>query len=155
MGHANRKYHLSDKSLKWLAKNTELSEADVKARYEHFAKNYPNGKIPREEFTNILQGAFKASHRISKINARGFEDYIFDTFDVNGDGSIDFKEFLWVIYILSEDTPKQKLELIFHTFDSGRDGSITKDEVKMVVKDFYELLSKFLYEILSISYFAL
>ena len=61
-----------------LAKNTELSEADVKARYEHFAKNYPNGKIPREEFTNILQGAFKASHRISKINAQGFEDYIFE-----------------------------------------------------------------------------
>ena len=136
MGQVNGKYVLDDKDIKWFAENTELSEADVKARYEHFAKNYPNGKIPREEFTNILQGAFKDSHRISKINARGFEDYIFDTFDVNGDGSIDFKEFLWVIYILSDDTPKQKLELIFHTFDSDRDGSITKDEVKWWLKIF-------------------
>ena len=142
MGHANGKYHLDEKDIKWLAHNTELSEADIKTRYDHFVQNYPNGNIPRQEFTNMLQSAFNKSHRVSKINAQGFEDYIFNTFDINGDGSIDFKEFLWVMYILSDDTPKQKLELIFHTFDSNRDGSISDTEVKAVVKDFYKLLSK-------------
>ena len=142
MGHANGKYHLDEKDVEWLKQNTQLSENEVRTRYDHFVKNYPNGKIPKEEFKNMLQGAFNASHRMSKINAQGYEDYIFNTFDMDGDGSIDFKEFLWVMYALSDDTPKQKLELIFHTFDNNRDGTISNSEIKTVVKDFFKLLSK-------------
>ena len=79
---------------------------------------------------------------MSKIQAQGFENYAFKTYDLNGDGCIDFKEFLLVMYTLSDDPPRQKLELIFKTFDNNRDGIISADEIKKVVKDFFYLLSK-------------
>ena len=142
MGQVNGKYVLDDKDIKWFAENTELSEEDVVMRYDHFVQNYPDGKIPKEAFINMLEGAYKSSKRLSKIEAHGFENYSFKTYDLNGDGCIDFKEFLWVMYTLSDDSPRQKLELIFKTFDDNRDGIISTNEMKQVVKDFFYLLSK-------------
>ena len=73
----------------------------------------------------------------------GLEKYAFETYDIDGDGYIDFKEFLWVMYALSDESPRQKLELIFKTFDTDRNGVISAKEVKLVVKDFFQLLSKY------------
>ena len=138
----NGKYVLGDKDLKWFATNTELSEDDVKTRYEHFVETYPDGKIPKPAFMNMLESSYKASKRMSKIQAQGLEKYAFQTYDQDGDGCINFKEFLWVMYVLSDDTPRQKLELIFGTFDTDRNGVLSPQEVKLVVKDFFNLLSK-------------
>ena len=136
-------YVLDDKDLKWFSQNTELSEDDVKTRYEQFVQSYPEGKIPKEVFINLLQSSFNASNRMSKIQVRGLENYTYETYDRDGDGYIDFKEFLSVMYILSNETPKQKLELVFKTFDSEGNGVISLEEVKLVVKDFFKFLSKY------------
>ena len=143
MGQVNGKYVLEQKDIKWFAQNTELSEEDVRLRYDHFVQNYPDGKIPKDAFIAMLEGAYSSSKRMSKIQAHGLENYAFKTYDLNGDGCIDFKEFLWVMYILSDDPPRQKLELIFKTFDDNRDGVISANEIKQVVKDFFYILSKF------------
>ena len=143
MGVVHGKYKLDDKDTEWFAKNTELSKEDVRTRYEHFVQNYPDGKIPKTAFVNMLQSAYKASKRRSKMEAQGFENYAFKTYDLDGDGCIDFKEFLRVIYTLSDDKPQQKLELIFKTFDDNHDGIISAHEIKMVVKDLILLLSKY------------
>ena len=142
MGQVNGKYVLDEKDTKWFAENTELSEEDVMMRYDQFVQNYPDGKIPKDAFISMLESAYKSSKRMSKIQAQGYENYAFKTYDLNGDGCIDFKEFLWVMYTLSDDPPRQKLELIFKTFDNNRDGIISADEIKQVVKDFFYLLSK-------------
>merc|ERR1712020_391377 len=110
-------------------------------RYDQFVQNYPDGKIPKDAFISMLEGAYKSSKRMSKIQAQGYENYAFKTYDLNGDGCIDFKEFLWVMYTLSDDSPRQKLELIFKTFDDNRDGIISSNEMKQVVKDFFYLLN--------------
>ena len=137
------KYKLDSKDIKWFTKNTELSEDDVRRRYEQFVQNYPDGQIPKAEFVNMLQSAYKVSKRMSKIEAQGFENYAFKTYDINGDGCVDFKEFLRVIYTLSGDSHEQKLKLIFKTFDNDHDGMISADDIKIVVKDFIGLLGKF------------
>lgn len=142
MGKVNGKYILDEKDITWFSDNTELSEEDVRIRYDHFVHNYPDGKIPKCAFISMLESAYTSSKRLSKIQAHGFENYSFKTYDMNGDGCIDFKEFLWVLYTLSDDPPRKKLELIFKTFDVNRDGIISANEIKQVVKDFFYLLSK-------------
>ena len=143
MGQVNGKYILEEKDINWFSENTELSKEDVLMRYDHFVQNYPNGKIPKDAFIAMLEGAYGSSKRMSKIQAHGLENYSFKTYDLNGDGCIDFKEFLLVMYILSDDPPRQKLELIFKTFDDNRDGTLSANEIKQVVKDFFYILSKF------------
>ena len=93
MGQVNGKYVLEQKDIKWFAENTELSEEDVRLRYDHFVQNYPDGKIPKDAFIAMLEGAYSSSKRMSKIQAHGLENYAFKTYDLNGDGCIDFKEF--------------------------------------------------------------
>ena len=143
MGQQNGRYVLDNKDVQWFANSTEMTEDDVVERYERFVKHHPTGTIPKTEFISMLQSSYKASKRKSKMQALGFENYTYKTYDVNGDGCIDFKEFLWVMYTLSDETPRHKLELIFKTFDTNRDGFLYHDDVKKVVKDFFLLLSKF------------
>ena len=90
------------------------------------------GKIEKSEYINLIQECYG--------NTYGLEKYIFETYDRNGDGFVDFSEFLKVIYILSNDSPKEKLQLIFRAFDADKNGTISLSELKSIVKDFFNLL---------------
>jgi len=65
----------------------------------------------------------------------------FQTFDKNGDGEIDFKEFLLGLTILNqkEDTSKKDIiEHSFHVFDEKGNGYIELDNFKLVLKRNFE-----------------
>ena len=62
-------------------------------------------------------------------------NYVFEAFDINADGFIDFKEFMIVLYIMSAGTPEENLGKIFQIFDKNKDGSITQVEMVKLVKD--------------------
>jgi len=63
-------------------------------------------------------------------------------YDVDGDGSIDFKEFYLILFVLGGGTPEEKLGHIFRVFDLNHNGFVTRDEVNKIVKDLYPLLGK-------------
>ena len=48
-------------------------------------------------------------------------------YDTNGDGYIDFTEFMTIFYIMSEGTPEDVLAGIFRMFDYNSDGTITEE----------------------------
>ena len=54
------------------------------------------------------------------------EKHIFRMYDSNGDGFIDFREFMLVLYILSSGTPEENLKQIFRIFDINNDKSISR-----------------------------
>ena len=56
-------------------------------------------------------------------------------YDEDGDGYIDFKEFMMVLYIMSAGTPEENLGQIFRIFDKDNDGSISEKEMVKLVKD--------------------
>ena len=67
---------------------------------------------------------------------------VFNVYDENGDGYVDFKEFLLVLHSLSAGTPKEKLEQIFRSFDITNSGVLTREEVNLLVTRIYHLLGK-------------
>ena len=132
MGSSQGKYVLTEEDINWFANNTMIKKEDVKERYQQFIDKHPLGKIEKSEYINMIQECYG--------NTYGLEKYIFETYDRNGDGFVDFSEFLKVIYILSNDSPKEKLQLIFRVFDADKNGTISLSELKSIVKDFFNLL---------------
>ena len=132
MGSSQGKYVLTDEDINWFANNTMIGKEDVKERYQQFIDKHPSGKIEKSEYINMIQECYG--------NTYGLEKYIFETYDRNGDGFVDFSEFLRVLYILSNDSPKEKLQLIFRAFDADKNGTISLSELKTIVKDFFNLL---------------
>ena len=74
------------------------------------------------------------------LDVNTLEKHIFRIFDKDGDGSIDFKEFMVLLYIMSAGTPEQNLEQIFRIFDIDGDGTITWKEMRKIVTDLFQLL---------------
>ena len=68
------------------------------------------------------------------------EDHIFRIYDSNGDGVIDFHEFMTVFMILTGDEPRSVLEKIFLIFDVDNSGLITKVQYKSTDRFLWELI---------------
>ena len=63
-------------------------------------------------------------------------------YDKNDDGHIDFKEFMMVLYVMSNGTPEENLRKIFRIFDMNSDGLLSKQELTRIVKDLYMLFAQ-------------
>jgi Ca2+-binding EF-hand superfamily protein len=135
MGCVNGKEPLSEKDLEFIATHTEISREEVEEQYNNFLSTYPDGKITRRSFTELMKKCYPDAN-LSKL-----EKHIFRMYDTNDDGYIDFKEFMIVLYILSRGSPEQNLEQIFRIFDINNDQEISRAEMKRIVKDLYSLLS--------------
>ena len=75
--------------------------------YKGFISDCPNGKLSPAAFVKIYSQCFPSG------NARDFCDHIFRTFDTDGNGYIDFREFLLAIDITSSGTAEEKLGWAF------------------------------------------
>lgn len=70
----------------------------------------------------------------TKGNPEQFCDHVFRTFDVDGNGHVDFKEFLLAVGITNNGTKEEKLKWAFRMYDINNDGSIQQPEMTKIVK---------------------
>jgi len=135
MGCVPGKEPLSEKDLEFISQHTDISREEVEQQYKNFLHQYPNGKITRSSFKELMRKCYPAANLIK------LEKHIFRMYDTNNDNHIDFREFMMVLYILSKGTPEQNLEQIFRIFDINNDHEISRSEMKKIVKDLFALLS--------------
>lgn len=100
-----------------------------------FLKDCPSGMLTKEEFQKIYRQFFPFGDPSS------FADYVFNVFDSDRSGAIDFKEFICALSITSRGKMEDKLDWAFQLYDIDNDGKISYDEMLAIVEAIYKMVS--------------
>lgn len=68
------------------------------------------------------------------------QELIFNVFDDNKDGAINFQEFVCALSVMTRGSPDEKLEFAFSMYDLDGNGFITKEEMARIMDSFYKLV---------------
>ncbi|XP_059931645.1 guanylyl cyclase-activating protein 3 [Gadus macrocephalus] len=105
-----------------------ILEEDMHHWYNKFMRESPSGLITLFELKSMLQMKGMTEE------ASSYVDQIFLTFDMDGDGYIDFVEYIAAVSLLLKGEINQKLKWYFKLFDQDGNGKIDKDEMETIFK---------------------
>ncbi|XP_026184954.1 guanylate cyclase activator 1d isoform X1 [Mastacembelus armatus] len=104
----------------------DILAEDMHHWYNKFMRESPSGLITLFELKAIL--ALKGLDE----NANSYVDQVFFTFDMDGDGYIDFVEYIAAISLMLKGEINQKLKWYFKLFDQDGNGKIDKEELETI-----------------------
>ncbi|GAM86618.1 hypothetical protein ANO11243_046330 [Dothideomycetidae sp. 11243] len=125
---------LSQQELQDLQKATHFDKKELQQWYKGFLKDCPSGMLSKEEFQKIYKQFFPFGDPSS------FADYVFNVFDADKSGAIDFKEFICALSVTSRGKMEDKLDWAFQLYDIDGDGKISYDEMLSIVEAIYKMV---------------
>lgn len=127
---------LTEQEVQFLMSHTRYTKDEIIRWHQGFLKDCPKGELDKKQFTNV----FKEFYPQGK--AEKFSASIFNVFDTDHSGKIDFTEFLVAISTSSSNDVKQKLHLGFKLYDTNNNGSIDKKEMQKLIDAIYDLMGE-------------
>ncbi|XP_069131508.1 neurocalcin homolog [Argopecten irradians] len=124
---------LRPKELKDLQINTHFTEKELQDWYRNFRRDYPDGCLTIDNFTNIYSNCFPEG------DPETFAAQAFRTFDINGDGVINFREFMCALSVKSRGRCEQKLRWAFRMYDIDNNGYVSREEMIEIIQAMFKM----------------
>jgi len=124
---------LTQDDIDFLKKNTRYDEQEIKEWYRGFKQDCPDGQLSKDKILEMYSMILPAG------NAKVFVDQIFRIFDKDGNGSIDFKEFMMATDMTASGSPEEKLRWAFKMYDKDGSGTIEPSEMAEVITELFEM----------------
>jgi Ca2+-binding EF-hand superfamily protein len=109
---------LSDDTIERLTKNTNYTPEQIREWHQAFLRDCPNGKLTLNQFTEVYR-KFYPDCEAEKYGAQ-----VFRTFDMDGNGFIDFVEFILAVNVNANGDIRDKISLAFDVYDINGDGHV-------------------------------
>jgi neuronal calcium sensor 1 len=126
---------LTSAEIQEIAEKSGVEEDIIRSWYKEFIQVCPTGKMNKKNFSKfykILRGS-TGEENFSKI-----AEYVFACFDKDGNGSLDFAEFIVAYSHTSIGDLRKKMEFIFLFYDKDKDGVINDIEFLKIIEAMYE-----------------
>mmetsp|Transcript_9918 Transcript_9918/g.14614 ORF Transcript_9918/g.14614 Transcript_9918/m.14614 type:complete len:195 (-) Transcript_9918:78-662(-) len=126
----------SMKSDDWenLKRVTGLPIKELKALHKEFHIGFPNGKMSKEDYLKI-------NNQHDNQSTEDFVSTMFDAFDKDKNGYIDFTEYAVVIGIKKNGSLNDKILLAFNMFDIDGNGTIEYDEMLKLISSLFKMIA--------------
>lgn len=121
---------LKEDDINFIIANTDLERAKVLEWYNEFLETCPSGKINKSQFIQF----YKKLIPNDAYEEDRFCEYVFDVYDTDKNGYVDFAEFLIAFMIRSKGSLRDKLEWLFDVYDTDNNNYITYWELGHVLR---------------------
>ncbi|CAD5115735.1 DgyrCDS4681 [Dimorphilus gyrociliatus] len=115
-----------------MKENTHFKSKEIKEWHDKFKKDFPSGIIKRHEFRKIYM-------ELTNKKSEELADYVFDAYDQDKNGVIDFKEFMITLSITCRGDIKEKLKWVFDMYDTDGSSYLSKSEVIKVLEVIFRM----------------
>ncbi|KAK3602386.1 hypothetical protein CHS0354_026273 [Potamilus streckersoni] len=131
MGHKQSK--MNEKEVKKLSKICDMSPAEIREWHKDFKRLLKGGRyLTPQNFKQVYNEMFHG-------DATHFAENVFRTFDIDGNGKVDFKEFLIGLSITASSNVEKRLRWAFKMYDVDGSGTISRQEMCSIVQAVYTM----------------
>merc|ERR1719186_1078976 len=109
--------------MDYLSRHTRFDKKEINEWFREFQLDCPSGRLKQEKVLEMY------CMILPEGNALVFVDQIFRIFDKDGNGSIDFKEFMIATDMTTSGSPEEKLRWAFKMYDKDGSGKIELREM--------------------------
>ena len=111
---------------------TGLSVEKVKEQHCQFLTICPDGAMTKENFVELSREGLGDQ-------ADDVADSMFEVFDIDDSGTMDFTEYMLAINSTGLNTTEDKLKWMFDVFDKDGGGSISSEEIDILLQGLFEM----------------
>lgn len=108
--------------------HTKFTEEAIRRWFGNFREECPNGKLTKNHLHSLFKKIFPGG------DSEVFCNHIFRIFDSDGNGFLDFKEFLMALDVTSCRSEEEKLQWAFRLYDVDDSGSINLKEITAIME---------------------